>query len=263
MDQRVILRGFDFFHPGMDGIRESTISDLPGWWTTPATRHDDQELGAADGDAASDRHFESRMITINGDVTARDRDALFRFRDRVAGLMATPNAVKLDVRHMGGPNQTAQVVRVGDLQWAEKGPLAARWALTVKAPDPYKYGVTRRFPETGTVPAGTSIDVWHDGNVGSPPRITVTGYQPGGFTAFGTGSDRIRVTEGVNTGEVLLVDFATGHVFLNGKRKPTAATYRSLAEIPAYQARATNVISAQPELASNARYFVEVTDRWI
>lgn len=259
--ESVSLNWFDFLRPGIAGVRASTIRSLAGWWETPDVRSSDAGMIATDGDASSERHYESRMITIEGDVSCESRGALYAFRDRVAGLIAG-GPVRFEVTGHG-PDQWAMVVRSGGLQWEEKSPVAARWQLTVKAPDPLKYGATRRFPATGTSPAGTSVDVFHEGNYGAAPKITVQGYSPGGFTAFGTGSDRFVVTEGVNTGEVLVADFKVGHVFLNGVRKPAAGGYRSLARIKPYQVRATNVIPAQPEVASNVRFFVEVTDTWI
>lgn len=259
--EAILLNWFDFLRPGIPGVRASTIRSLAGWWETPDSRSQDSAMVATDGDAAGRRNYEARMVTIEGDVSCDTRAALFAFRDRVAGLVGA-NPVRFEVNGHG-PDQWAMVVRSGGLQWSEKSPVAASWSLTVKAPDPCKYGVTRRFPESGTSPAGSSVEVFHEGNYGAAPRITVQGYSPGGFTAFGTGSDRFRVTEGVNTGETLVADFKVGHVFLNGVRKPAAGGYRSLARIRPYELRATNVIPAQPDLASNVRFFVEVTDTWI
>jgi hypothetical protein len=256
----VDLHGFNFMNSSVPGT-ELVVESMPGWFDTPEPRSEAQPLVATDGDVPAEITYGPRMVTIAGSAHAENLGALLRLRDRLAGLVSG-GPVTLTVE-AGGIRQWATVERSGALQFEVVTNEYAIFSRTFKAPDPRKYGVTRRFPETGTSPAGTSVGVFHEGNYGAAPKITVTGYSPGGFTAFGTGSDRFVVTEGVNTNETLVADFKAGHVFLNGVRKPAAGGYRSLARIPAGIVRSTNAIPAQPDVASNVRFFVEVTDTWI
>ena len=255
----VLLAGVDLVRPDLPGVQDVVVHGIEGWHTTPDSRADDSSLVADDGEVASDRLYGARVLAINGTVVCESPEALHGFRDVLAGLVRSPSRLEV----VGyGVTQWVNVVRTGGLAgWDRLSRYAARWQLQLKAPDPRKYGITRRFPETGATPVRTATDVYHEGNYPAAPRITVTGYMPQGFTAFGTGSDRFRVTEGVNTGETLVADFKTGHVYLDGVRVPAAGGYRSLARIDPYITRATNVIPATG--AGTGQYFVEVTDTWI
>lgn len=258
----VKINDWDLLRPEVGGVEQVVVHRIDGWDETPGIRSDDQELVADDGEvASSERHYEARVLAVHGTVVSESFEALQRFRNRLAGVCSVGPERLMVVGH-GDPAQWADVVSAGGLAgWERIAKGAARWQLQLKAPDPRKYGVTRRFPATGTSPARTAVSVSHEGNYPAAPRITVTGYMPEGFTAFGTGSDRFRVTEGVNTGEVLVADFKSGHVYLDGVRVPAAGGYRSLARIAPYISRATNVIPATE--AGTGQYFVEVTDTWI
>ncbi|MDI3331404.1 MAG: hypothetical protein QJR09_11855, partial [Micrococcus sp.] len=135
------LGTFDVLRPGIAGVLASTVSGLPGWWSTPDTKHDDQERSVGDGDFPSLRRYAARVLSIEGDVTARDPHSLGDFRNRLAGLLGS-GPETLTVHGFFGPTQQATVYRDGGLQWELKSPVAARWQLPLKAPDPRKYGLS-------------------------------------------------------------------------------------------------------------------------
>ena len=231
-----------------------------GWFDSPDPKGESLPLAADDGDADSEQLNDARYIEFVALVHSPSHDAQHKLGDRLS-VMVPNSGARLEVGEGDGTVRRANVLRASGVRFTPIPDRLADVSVTLKAPDPRKYGVTRRFPATGTTAARTATNVSHEGNYPAAPKITVTGYMPGGFTAFGTGSDRFRVTEGVNTGEVLVADFRTGHVYLDGVQSPAAGGYRSLARIPPGATRNTNVVPATE--TGYGQYFVEVTDTWI
>ncbi|MBG6085886.1 hypothetical protein [Zhihengliuella flava] len=257
----ISLAGFDFLRPGMVGV-VSTIgkNGLKGWWETPDKRGDDTARVMQDGDFPAPRTFGPRMITISGDVSCTSRDALFEFRDRLAGLPHLGSGELSVTGH--GVSQTATVEQVGGLKWSERNPRAASWSMDLKAPDPRKYGELRVTAwTTASRTSPVSVQVSHEGNYPAAPVIEVKGSMTSGFTAWGTGEDSYRSLETVNAGELFEVDFGSGLLRKDGAVVFGQTGYTNLAKVMPGVSRAANVIPATD--GGVGQYRVLVRDTYI
>ena len=250
---------FDVLRPEIAGVRASTVSGLPGWWDTPETRASDQERSGGDGDFPSVRSYGARMVTVAGDVSCESRDALYRFRDRIAGLGGPGGDVLTVEGH--GPSQFARVYRSGSMEWSERSPVAASWQLTFKAPDPRKYGLVEHRLQTTS---GVSVNLSHEGNYPALPRLNVySADMPDGYTVYrGTGGvTYTRVFESLTSGMVHSVDFATGVTSVQGTTTTGMLGKARLIQLDPYKQTAVNVVPYGTSATATVAWYWR--DTWI
>jgi hypothetical protein len=256
IDARITLDGLNLAELPHGG--HMVITRLDGWWDSPEPKGQEVPKVGREGSHLLPQSYEDRIIELGGIVHAPDHDSLHAIGEHLTAMLRTP--ARLEVFGHGS-TQWATVQRGSKIRFTPDTDTLAVYSVTLKAPDSRKYGRTRRYPETGTQPVGVPLQVPAGGKYPAAPRFTVTGYMPGGYTAYAGGTRPFRVTEGVNTGEVLVNDYDTGAVYQDGTRIYGKSSSPRLTWIEPGTMVTANVQAATAE--GTGGYFVEITDTYI
>jgi len=157
------------------------LTRLGGWFDSPSPRADPLERPGADGDYDGNPTQDSRLVIVEGTVTAPDRVALQVAMDRVnAVLTGATRYGTLTVDEVARGMSRQAVVRLGgQTVVARTGPTTADLSFSLFAPDPRRYSselhsvtVGRYMPGGGfSFPASFPIPF---GTNGSDGTVTVT-----------------------------------------------------------------------------------------
>lgn len=256
IDAQVILEGLDFAELPHGG--HMVITRLDGWWDSPEPKGQEVERVGREGDFPLPQSYHSRIIELGGNVHAQDHDSLHAIGEQLTSMLRHPARFEV-FGH--GSNQWATVQRGSKIRFTPVTDTLAVYSVTLKAPDPRKYGATRRYPATGTQPVGSNMQIPYSGTYPAAPRFTVTGYMPGGYTSYAGGTRPFKVTEGVNTGEVISNDFDTGAVYQDGVRIYGRSSSPRLTWIEPGTLFTANVQANTSD--GYGRYYVEITDTYI
>ncbi|MBG6085808.1 phage tail family protein [Zhihengliuella flava] len=242
-----------------DGTRV-VVRDADGWFKSPAPRSDSTVRVGGDGDFPALVTYGPRYVTLIGSVYAVTHAGLHEANMLLSGLLHSGPAELTVAGH--GPTQSAMADRDGGLDWEDHTDTYAKWELSLKAPDPRKYGVLRTTAwTTASRTSPVSVQVSHEGNYPAAPVIEVKGSMTSGFTAWGTGADSFRSLETVNAGELFEVDFGSGLLRKDGAVVFGQTGYTNLAKVMPGVSRAANVIPATD--GGVGQYRVLVRDTYI
>lgn len=198
----------------MFGRAGAYISEAEGWKDGVDIRRASLDRQQADGEFPSQGFGTARVVSWWGRWYAESDWALDDAGDQFAALLAGGGYERLFADE---PNGTL---------WGDAGlvsstfkPIAAgfpiaRYSISLKLPDPRKYGETNRFPVDGRAAAGVSVDARHYGQTTAWPQFEVTGSAPG-YRINGPGGRTYVVTRAL-AGETHLVDMKTGRLYVNG-----------------------------------------------
>lgn len=256
IDAQIILDGLDLSELPHGG--RMVVTGLEGWWDSPEPKGQSVEKVGREGDFLLPQSYHSRVIELRGNVHAPNHDAMHAIGEHLTAMLRRPGRLEVSGH---GSWQWAVVQRGSKARFTPVTDTLAVFSWTLNAPDPRKYGRTRRYPQSGTQPVRSSMQVPAMGTYPAAPRFTVTGYMPGGYTAYATGSSPFKVTEGVNTGEVLVCDYDTGAVYQDGVRLYGKSSSPRLTWIEPGVMATMNVQPATSE--GSGGYVVEITDTYI
>lgn len=267
MDGQITLAGLQFSATDADGTIR-TVSDLVGWYDSPAMRTQFSARPYAAGSHHSPAYQEVRKVTITGRVVGPDEATFIRAKRKIGGLCIDPAALfELRVDDAAGSLST-NAQRTSEVLFKPVSAYAADYSLSVTAPDPRLFDVLTQALTTpmaqqgaGGVlwngsagatggaqwngPAGTTGLSWGqpgpsgivtvDNTLGNAPAdavVTITGpaLNPTIFTPTNT------ITYGGSLGasDQLVINTFTGSVLLNGVNRGSLLTRADWFQIPPY-----------------------------
>lgn len=246
------------------------LGDLRGWEDAPASTSVVEQRSGDHGGWSSAPFYTSRLIEVDGWLTAPSvDDARWAVRRLMAAIplalgtmtVRTPyDVLQADVRQEGDPLSE----QVGN---------SANFSLSLLAPDPRRYSETVVTDETGlsetsggltlpltlplALPAVTTAGVLvveNEGNMDSPPTLTVTGPCPPFSITHGTTGQTLRYHEHVAAGRSLVIDVARGEALLDGVTRYMTGSWFTYA--PGVNKLAFNAASYTPaaRLTSSHRH---------
>ncbi len=239
------------------------VSTVQGWDELPSSRYDSMARPQAHGRFDTTPWSDERIVTVGGACTGPDRDALLR---ELSSVMTWPSG--------RGSTEPLVITRAGRTLTgfarltAFKVPTDENWAvgnfpyaLEFRCPDPLRYGdpVSQSTPfptlrggleydlytdgttDTGVLEYGDASDtgrmvLTNDGTADIAPVFQVSGpVPPEGFDIAVVGTDqRLRFSDPVAAGSVLVIDSATGAVVIDGTAdRGGRLTYRDWFSVPA------------------------------
>lgn len=205
MKKQVFLAG-QILH-GVDRFGQWRIHTMEGWTATPELKTNSEERQLADGDYDGDDNYRSRLVTINGSLSAINPAQAFLARERLTGLLRRPGLFQ--VTDLGMDRYAT--ARRGRIQPGALNGRRLTFQMELRFIDPNKYGDAHDF----TANIGTALDVFHRGNRDAAPDLTVTGAMPTGYRLI-LGGETIEVTQPITAGQTHTIDTRTGILRSNG-----------------------------------------------
>lgn len=229
------------------------VSTLTGWDGGAPARSAIEDRAQQDGGWDATGFLGPRIITVTGFVEQASRGDALAVLDRLAALSPhTLHEVVVDDPHIGPRSCLARVETSADPEWAS--PVSFRYSVTLKAPDPLRYGppVTmsttlastsgtgrvwaRVWPRDWGVTAGTTpgaATLPNTGTAGYFPAFRVDGPMPNPVITVNETGEWVRYGGTVLAGQWLEVDCGSRRVLLNGTvdvtyRVSSSATWPSV-----------------------------------
>lgn len=183
---------------------------LDGWDDGVSMRGDKAARPQAHGSFVLPRWQESRTVTINGIILARNAAEQELLGNRLSGLL------------VGGSEGRVQVSKGGKVQWAmasldscsvdpRRGETRSDFQLQLWCADARKYGDSKTY----AVATGSPVNVSHRGNYNAMPSFIIRGDMPGGYTITVDGWN-YTVTRALVAGAPHRVDYNNGRLYVNG-----------------------------------------------
>lgn len=205
MSKSVVLDG-QIIH-GSDRFGLWRVLAMEGWDQAPEAKSTSEARMLADGDYDGNEFYGSRLVTVNGRLSAANPHAAFMARSRLTSLLRLPGLFTVDQFDLP---QWGMARRGRIAPGAIKG-RHLPFQMELRFNDPYKYGAKASFSGA----TGTAFDVYQRGTVPAWPFITVTGSMPGGYEIT-VGGQLIEVTRALTTGNPHTIDTRNGILRVNG-----------------------------------------------
>lgn len=157
---------------GEDRYGRWVATGLEGWWDSPEPQGEAEAIPYGDGEYNLPVYNAARLVTVTGNLHARNHDELHHAMHSLTGVMKG----KLYVDGHG-ESLWADAVRNGAVRFTPVTDTFAQWQVRLKCPDPRKFGEERIF----NTAAGESIPVHHKGNYSAIPKFYIRGNMPGGY----------------------------------------------------------------------------------
>lgn len=176
-----------------------------GWESGTDTRGDDVARTLAPGSFDRPGFQSARVVSIGGWAQANSPEELGHMRAIVTGLGADGGLVRVTVDEHG-KTMWGDFRLTGKTSFVDQGgDNTARFQIQFWSAREQLFGETRTFP--------SGASVYHYGNYGATPKITVTGS--GAYTIT-SGSRQFIVSSALPAGQTDVIDFRTGWVRRNG-----------------------------------------------
>lgn len=192
---------------GLDRFGLWRVTSIDGWKETPPEKSNSEARALADGDYDAEVFYGSRLVTVNGRLSAKNPEMAFSASERLASLLRAPGMFSANQFGM----MRSGVARRGRIAPGHIKGRHLPFQMELRFIDPYKYGDKQSF--SGAV--GTDFDVYQRGTVPAWPLITVTGSMPNGYE-ISLGTQLIQVTRPVTSGNPHTIDTRTGILRVNG-----------------------------------------------
>lgn len=255
---------------------------LLGWHDTPEMEAEFAPKGLVDGEVPAEFFpVRGRQLTVGGYANADSRAAAEELWDMIV-RDAFPRNVELSLTRYETVPKTLRGWRNGSIQPSWTGPMAFRWGVNFRAPDPFKYALTplsgtagvagvatggrtypRTYPMTYTSTSSgesNSVTINMTGTATSP-RIMIEIDGPvtrGGWRISNdTTGDLLKLDLGLGLGDTLLIDFEKELFFVNGVLASASVTgdfFRL--------ATGVNVLRMYADFDANAQFTVTVYPAW-
>jgi hypothetical protein len=197
------------------GRQGAYIRESEGWGDSVDIRRSSRERQQADGEFPERGFASARVVSWSGPWYANSHGELAQIRDQFTSLLADGGYERLYADEENGT------------MWGEAGLISstfrplpisvpmAEYSISVKLPDPRKYGETHRFPEAGPAPAGTPVAAFHRGQTTAWPQFEISGQSPG-YRINGPLGRAYIVTRPLLSGQVHLIDMKSGRLYIDG-----------------------------------------------
>jgi hypothetical protein len=205
MSKSVVLDG-QTIH-GADRFGLWRVLSMEGWDQAPESKTTSEARLLADGDYDGDENYSSRLVTVNGRLSADNPHDAFMARARLTSLLRMPGLFAVDQFDLPQWG-TARRGRIAP------GAIKGRhlpFQMELRFNDPYKYGEARSF----SAAVGSGFDVFQRGTVPANPVVTVTGSFPGGYELT-LGGRLVTVPRAVTSGAPHVLDMRTGILRVGG-----------------------------------------------
>lgn len=149
-----------------------------------------------------------RTIQWSGHVLSSSGFVAAKKRDLLTGVLAEGQSARLEVSNDAGP--TWATVRLVAVRPAATYGKRIPYLIQLLAADPRRYG-----PQAEDF-VGSSVEVFHFGNVTASPVITVTGSMPSGYSVLGPEGREYVVTQALTSGHEHRIVMRTGFLYRDG-----------------------------------------------
>lgn len=250
MTYRVRWGGLEFVGDSGDAVFTIGDNGLSGVFDGADSRSERVARPVADGDFDAPGYLTGVLGSISGNIHADSDGEYEHALRRLTGIPVRDlsrmvvqssewGTVWLDARRHGKPDVKHEV-------WGRLG----RFQVQFFAPDPRKYGETRKTGSSSTV------QVFHYGNYAASPVLTVAGASPGGYTITGPGGRLYVVTRPLVAGQPHTIDMATGWLSVGGVVTPGGVGRADTWSVPPGTRTAMSV-------SGGLQLTVDVTDTFI
>lgn len=220
MDFRLRLEGLEF--DGGAGSPRYTVAAISGLESV-GIRRENTERPNAHGSFAAPGFFEARRISWSGLVLTDSEPEQDHAVRSLAGLLGGGTGRLIA---QGASTVWSDVQRVSVESQVVTPGMVASYSVSVEAPDPFLYG------EVATFGPDVSLSVYHYGNTGAAPDVTVTGSMPSGYQVNGPGGAQYIVSQALTSGVTHRIDFNTGWLYRNGVMQQGAVSRAETFVIP-------------------------------
>jgi hypothetical protein len=258
------------------------VDVMEGWKTSPdMTVYASVLGGERDGEVSGDfAPLQARHLLVGGYVKAATRAQAEALHDIIVRDGVPRNRELLLVRYETVP-KFLRVKREGPIETDWPMEDGFRWQVTLRADDPFRYGLTevsgsagtagqssggRRYPRTYplrylTVTGGDNnlVVLVNDGTAPTWPVATLTGPLPAGGWRLSneTVGGELRYDVDLQTGDVLDIDFQNEVALLNGFPVSGAITGDFWRVVPG-----PNVIKLYADEALGAGFTITINPAW-
>ncbi|WP_334121857.1 hypothetical protein [Glutamicibacter sp.] len=220
MSKSVTLDG-QIIH-GVDRLGSWRINSVEGWDETPEAKSNSESRPLADGDYDSEVFYGSRLVTLNGRLSAKTPGDAFMARERLTALLGSPGRFQVD--------------QFGLVRWGtarrgkiKPGQIKGRhlpFQMELRFIDPRKFGKARSF----STAVGSPVDVLQRGSFPATPIVTVTGSMPSGYDLSLNGR-LVSITKSLASGSTHTIDMRTGILRQNGTVVAGGFSYSELLKV--------------------------------
>lgn len=192
---------------GLDRFGLWRINSLEGWKETPPEKSNSEARALADGDYDAEVFYGSRLVTVNGRLSATNPEMAFSASERLSGLLRAPSLFSVDQFGM----MRSGMARRGRIAPGQIKGRHLPFQMELRFIDPYKYG--EKHTETGS--PGSPASLFHRGTADAWPVVTVSGSSASGYLLTFNGRT-VTVTRALVAGSPHTLDFRTGILRVGG-----------------------------------------------
>lgn len=236
---------------GVDRFGTWRIHSLEGWKETPPEKTNSEARALADGDYDAEVFYGSRLVTVNGRLSAKSPEMAFTASERLSGLLRIPALFSVDQFGM----MRSGLARRGRIAPGQIKGRHLPFQMELRFIDPYKYGEIQSF----TVASDNEVFVFHRGTVPAWPKLTITGNLPGGYEV-GLVDRLIQVTRPLTAGQTHTIDTRAGILRSNGA---LIAGGLGITELFRVKPGLPQSLLFMPRTTGSGTLKVEVTDTFI
>lgn len=207
---------------GNDRFGQWKVHSIDGWFDSPDVKGETQDRANADGEYDLPTYNSARIVTATGRLIAKSHADMHEAMSWLSGPMRGRFQV---AGH--GPTQYADGVRNSGLKLTPETDTVLRWQITLRFPDPRKFGDLKTFD----VALAAIATVFHRGNYAASPIVQINGPVTGGFTITHPGGLYTAVGD-LAAGSTIRIDFNTGRLKLNGNDRSDLVTRADLYKVP-------------------------------
>lgn len=237
---------------GEDRFGQWVTENIAGWDDSPGVKGDGTAKDLGDGDYDLEARLSARIPVLTVVLVGLNRSSA------LAGLQAVKAAARISGAHLvvtdADLTQNAWVKRTGfDATWITKN--AVRFQLSLKAPDPCKYGEVRFFTAT----TSENVVVYHYGDYWATPKFTVKGSMPGGYSLTLAGRT-YNVSAPLTASAPHTIDYRDGRLRVGGSLVTGGVSSASIYRVEPGQ---LDTLSLSPRTSGSGSVVMELADTYV
>lgn len=192
---------------GLDRFGLWRVTSIDGWKETPPEKSNSEARPLADGDFDAEVFYGSRLVTVNGRLSATSPEMALMASERLSSLLRIPALFSVD--HFG--MMRSGMARRGRIAPGKIKGRHLPFQMELRFIDPYKYG--EKHTETGS--PGSPASLFHRGTTAAWPVVTISGASASGYLLTLNGRT-VTVTRALVSGSPHTLDFRTGILRVGG-----------------------------------------------
>lgn len=152
---------------GLDRFGLWRVTSIDGWKETPPEKSNSEARALDDGDYDAEVFYGSRLVTVNGRLSAKSPEMAFSASERLSGLLRAPAMFSVDQFGM----MRSGMARRGRIAPGQIKGRHLPFQMELRFIDPYKHGEERTATGSASVPA----PVFQRGTAPAWPVVTLSG----------------------------------------------------------------------------------------